>query len=103
MGRIFITGSTDGLGLAAALLGDPRVLVLVGLPGSGKSTWGAAQGCAVLASDEIRHCQKTSNHTTAVTDVTPTLSTERLLVRGVVNADGWLCVGYYFPNLTCCY
>lgn len=32
----------------------PRVVVLIGLPGSGKSTWAAAQRYFVLSSDEIR-------------------------------------------------
>lgn len=32
----------------------PRVVVLVGLPGSGKSTWAAGQPGAALSSDEIR-------------------------------------------------
>lgn len=32
----------------------PRVIVLVGLPGSGKSTWAAAQGLPVLSSDAVR-------------------------------------------------
>lgn len=32
----------------------PRVLVLVGLPGSGKSTWAASLGLPVLSSDAIR-------------------------------------------------
>ena len=32
-----------------------RVIVLVGLPASGKSTWAAAQGHGVLSSDSVRH------------------------------------------------
>lgn len=31
-----------------------RVILLVGLPGAGKSTWAAAQGLPVLSSDAIR-------------------------------------------------
>jgi predicted kinase len=31
-----------------------KVIVLVGVPGSGKSTWAAAQGWTVLSSDEMR-------------------------------------------------
>jgi predicted kinase len=33
---------------------QPKVIVLVGLPGAGKSTWARAQGAAVLSSDEMR-------------------------------------------------
>ncbi len=32
-----------------------RVIVLVGLPGSGKSTWSRRQGLATISSDQIRH------------------------------------------------
>lgn len=32
----------------------PRIVVLIGLPGSGKSTWAARYGHAVLSSDDIR-------------------------------------------------
>ena len=32
----------------------PRVVVLIGLPGSGKSTWAARYGAAAISSDEIR-------------------------------------------------
>ncbi len=34
---------------------SPRLVVLVGLPGSGKSTWARRQGYNPLSSDEIRH------------------------------------------------
>jgi predicted kinase len=33
----------------------PRLIVLVGLPGSGKSTWAKQQGVAVISSDRIRY------------------------------------------------
>lgn len=32
----------------------PRVVVLIGLPGSGKSTWARRQGGGVLSTDDIR-------------------------------------------------
>ncbi|MEZ5401413.1 MAG: AAA family ATPase [Bryobacteraceae bacterium] len=32
----------------------PKVILLVGLPGSGKSTWAAEQGLPVLSSDAVR-------------------------------------------------
>jgi predicted kinase len=35
-------------------LPDQRVVVLVGLPASGKSTWVAAQGGVAISSDELR-------------------------------------------------
>jgi predicted kinase len=33
----------------------PRVVLLVGLPASGKSTWAQRQGAAVISSDHIRY------------------------------------------------
>lgn len=33
----------------------PRIILLVGLPASGKSTWAAQHSLPVLSSDEIRH------------------------------------------------
>lgn len=41
-------------GLPAGPLVRPRVVVLIGLPGSGKSTWAARYGAAAISSDEIR-------------------------------------------------
>jgi len=34
--------------------GRPRVVLLVGLPGSGKSTWAKQQGTAVISTDDVR-------------------------------------------------
>ena len=36
------------------MMARPRVVLLVGLPASGKSTWAHEQGTAVLSSDDIR-------------------------------------------------
>ena len=45
--------------VASALSSSPsserRVIVLCGLPGSGKSTWSAVQGAAALSSDHLRY------------------------------------------------
>lgn len=35
-------------------MGGSRIVVLVGLPASGKSTWAAAEGLPVISSDEMR-------------------------------------------------
>jgi predicted kinase len=35
-------------------VGERRVIVLVGLPGSGKSTWARPQGAAAISSDHLR-------------------------------------------------
>lgn len=37
---------------------EQRVLILIGLPGSGKSTWARAQGVEPLSSDELRRLLK---------------------------------------------
>jgi predicted kinase len=39
-------------------LPEQRVLILTGLPGSGKSTWARAQGVEPLSSDELRRLLK---------------------------------------------
>ncbi len=37
------------------MIGQPRLLVLVGLPGCGKSTWAREQGLPTVSSDAMRH------------------------------------------------